>query len=254
MKSNATRIERKRLTDQIIDQIISMIVDKKLRPGDKLPPEPMLMEQFGVGRSSVREAIGALSLIGLLTVRPGHGTQVSISSEEFLVKPLRWGMMMMGGEKVHELVEARIVIEQAMVGMATERATDENVAEIKFYQNQLKAAKKPGRRAIQADLSFHNALAKASHNSVLRRFLVELRQPLRSWMEQKASFVGGYDMVIEQHDAILKAIEAHEVGKAQSALREHLESVGERLTAILLERQAKQTDKPRNQREMPSSQ
>jgi DNA-binding FadR family transcriptional regulator len=73
-------------------------------------------------------------------------------------------------------------------------------------------------------------------------------------MEQKASFVGGYDMVIEQHDAILKAIEAHEVGKAQSALREHLESVGERLTAILLERQAKQTDKPRNQREMPSSQ
>jgi len=254
MKSNATRIERKRLTDQIIDQLISMIVDKKLRPGDKLPPEPMLMEQFGVGRSSVREAIGALSLIGLLTVRPGHGTQVSISSEEFLVKPLRWGMMMMGGEKVHELVEARIVIEQAMVGMATERATDENVAEIKFYQNQLKAAKKPGRKAIQADLSFHNALAKASHNNVLRRFLAELRQPLRSWMEQKASFVGGYDMVVEQHDAILNAIEAHDVERAQSALREHLESVGERLTAILLERQAKQMDKSKNQREMQSSQ
>jgi GntR family transcriptional repressor for pyruvate dehydrogenase complex len=254
MKSNATRIERKRLTDQIIDQLISMIVDKKLTPGDKLPPEPMLMEQFGVGRSSVREAIGALSLIGLLTVRPGHGTQVSVSSEEFLVKPLRWGMMMMGGEKVHELVEARIVIEQAMVGMAAKRATDDDVAEIKLYQHQLKAAKKPGRKAIQADLSFHNALGKASHNSVLRRFLAELRQPLRSWMEQKASFIGGYDMVIEQHDAILNAIEAHDVERARSALREHLESVGERLTAILLERQAKEIDKPRKQNEMLSSQ
>jgi DNA-binding GntR family transcriptional regulator len=73
-------------------------------------------------------------------------------------------------------------------------------------------------------------------------------------MEQKASFVGGYDMVVEQHDAILKAIEAHDVERAQSALREHLESVGERLTAILLERQAKQTDKSKNEREMLSSQ
>ncbi len=242
MKLNATRIERRRLTDQIIDQIISMIEQKKLLPGDKLPPEPILMEQFGVGRSSVREAIGALSLVGLLTVRPGHGTQVSVSSEESLVQPPRWGMMM-GREKVHELVEARITIEQAMAGMAAERATDENIAEIKFHLNQMKAAKKSGRKAIQADLSFHNALAKASHNSVLRRFHAELRQPLRNWMEQKASLIGGYDMVIEQHNAILNAIEVHDVERARSALHDHLDSVGERLTAILLERQPEQKNK-----------
>ena len=65
------------MTDQIIDQLIAMITDGKLKPGDKLPSETALMEQFGVGRSSLREAVGALSLIGMLTVRPGHGTHVS---------------------------------------------------------------------------------------------------------------------------------------------------------------------------------
>lgn len=239
MKVNTIQIQRKRLTDQIIDQLVSMIMNGKIRRGDKLPPEPILMKQFGVGRSSIREAIRALSLIGLVTVRPGHGTHVSVTSEEFFTKPLGWGIMMMGQDKLHEFIEARIALEQTIVGMAAERATDEEIAELKHHQVKLRAAKKPGQKAIQADLSFHNAIAKASHNSVLIKLLSVLRQPMRGWMEQKASVVGGYDEVIEQHDAILSAIEAHDVERAKSALREHLESVRERVAAILLEKQPK---------------
>ena len=72
MKAGLVPIERKKLKDQIIDQLIAMIHDGKLKPGDKLPSETALMEQLGVGRSSLREAVGALSLIGMLTVRPGQ--------------------------------------------------------------------------------------------------------------------------------------------------------------------------------------
>jgi GntR family transcriptional repressor for pyruvate dehydrogenase complex len=239
MNVNAPRIERKRLTDQIIDQLVSMITNGKIRRGDKLPPEPILMKQFGVGRSSIREAIRALSLIGLVTVQPGHGTHVNVTSEEFFTKPLSWGIMMMGQDKLHEFIEARIALEQTIVGMAAERATDEEIAEIRHHQTRLKDAKKPGRKAIQADLSFHNAIAKASHNSVLIKLLSGLRQPMRGWMEQKASVIGGYDEVIEQHDAIFSAIEAHNVERAKSALQEHLESVRERVAAILIEKQRK---------------
>jgi len=242
MRSPNLRIERRRLTDQIIDQLISMIADGKLKAGDKLPPEQVLMRQFGVGRSSLREAVGALSLIGLISVRPGLGTQVSVSASDFLAKPLRWGMLMMWRDKLHELVEARIVIEQAMVGMAAERATEEDIAEIRNCLDLLKTAKKGGKKAIQADLSFHHALAKASHNPMLTRFLAELRQPVRSWMEQKASIVGGYHMVVEQHEAILRAVEAHDPERARLAMQEHLDSVGERLTTVLLERRGKQLD------------
>lgn len=232
------QIERRRVTDQIIDRLVSMIVSGKLRRGDKLPPERVLMKQFGVGRSSLREAMGALSLVGLLSVCPGHGTHVTVSPDGFLAKPLSWGMPIMGRDKVHELVEARLVLEEAIVGLAAERATEEDIAEIRYHQAQLKATKKAGQKSVKADLSFHTALAKASHNSVLARFLLELRQPVRRWMEQKASVIGGYHLVKEQHDKILRAIEAHDVERARSALRSHLESTGDKLVSILLKKQS----------------
>jgi GntR family transcriptional regulator, transcriptional repressor for pyruvate dehydrogenase complex len=236
MKSNLMHIERKRLKDQIIDKLIAMMTDGKLKPGDKLPSETALMELFGVGRSSLREAIGALSLIGMLTVRPGHGTHVAPAAGDPLSHPLRWGMFMGWREKLHEFIEARITLEQTLVGLAAERATEADIAEIRKGLNMLKASKLTKRVAIQADLVFHMAIANASHNSVLARFLEELRQPVKSWMEQKASLFGGYDSVFEQHEAIFNAIQAGDPAKAQKAIREHLEAVGERLTAALLER------------------
>jgi GntR family transcriptional regulator, transcriptional repressor for pyruvate dehydrogenase complex len=236
MKINSMRIERKRLTDQIIDQLIAMVTDGKLKPGDKLPSETILMGQFGVGRSSLREAIGALSLIGMLTVRPGHGTHVAPSAGESFSKPLRWGMFVGWREKLHEFIEARISLEQTLVGMAAERASEAEIEGIRRGLNMLKSPKLTKRRAIEADLEFHMAIANASHNTVLSRFLEELRQPVKNWMEQKASIFGGYDYVFEQHEAIYNAILARDPAAAQRAMREHLEAVGERLTAALLER------------------
>jgi len=239
MKTNPMRIERKRLTDQIIDQVTAMIESGKFKPGDKLPPEPVLMEQFGVGRSSLREAIGALSLIGMLSVRPGRGTHVAAQAGDAASKPLRWGMFLSWREKLHEFVEARIALEETLVGMAAQRASEEDIEEIRRCHGLLKGTRTTGRKAIQADLVFHMAIANASHNSILARFLEELRHPVRNWMEQKGSLVGGYDRVYDQHDAILTAILARDPVGAQRAMRAHLESVGERLTAALLERRAR---------------
>jgi GntR family transcriptional regulator, transcriptional repressor for pyruvate dehydrogenase complex len=235
MKPNTMRIERKRVTDQIIDQLLAMISEGRFKPGDKLPSETALMELFGVGRSSLREAVGALSLVGMLTVRPGHGTHVAPSANDPFSKPLRWGMLMGWREKLHEFIEARITLEQALVAMAAERATEADIAEIRLGLNLLKSPKLTKRKAIQADLVFHTAIANASHNSVLARFLEELRQPMKNWMEQKASIFGGYDSVFEQHETVFHAILARDPAGAQKAMREHLEAVGERLTAALLE-------------------
>jgi GntR family transcriptional repressor for pyruvate dehydrogenase complex len=239
MKPTSMLVERKRLTDQIIDQMTSMISDGKFKPGDKLPSEPVLMKQFGVGRSSLREAVGALSLIGVLTVRPGRGTHISPSAGESLSKPLCWGMFMNWREKLHEFVEARITIEKALVGLAAERATEEDIEEIRRCHSLLKSSKVTKRKAIHADLVFHMAIANASHNSFLARFLEELRQPLKNWMEQKASLFGWYDKVFDQHDAVFGAIQAHDPDNARAMMEEHLKSVGEMLTIALLERQTK---------------
>ena len=85
MELRINQIVRKRLTEEIIDQLTSLIERGELTSGDKLPPERRLMRQFGVGRSSVREAVGALSLTGVLSVRPGSGTRVISSADAFLI-------------------------------------------------------------------------------------------------------------------------------------------------------------------------
>jgi GntR family transcriptional repressor for pyruvate dehydrogenase complex len=121
--------------------------------------------------------------------------------------------------------------------MAAERAGDADIEEIRLGLQLLKTSKLTKRKAIHADLVFHMAIANASHNSVLARFLEELRQPVRSWMEQKASLFGGYDQVFEQHEKVLQAILARDPAKARKAMRDHLTAVGERLTAALLKQE-----------------
>lgn len=240
MEQGAFKLERKRLADQIIEKLASMIATGELKPGDKLPSEPELMKNFGVGRSSIREAIGALSLIGLVTVRPGHGTHVAVPSAESQSKPI--GLMLtVGRDKIRELVEARLVIEQATVKLAAERATEQDLKEIKRHMDDLKSPLTISKKAIRADLDFHNSIAKASHNSVLNRFLSELRQPMKHWMEQKAKHDWGYEKVYDQHSKIVDAIESQDGERAQIAMRDHLESTGEKLVSAILEIEAEET-------------
>ena len=234
MKEELFQIRRERLAGQIADKIIQMIRNGDLKPGDKLPPEPELMKKFSVGRSSIREAIGALSLIGLLTVRPGQGTHVAVPSRKNQPKPI--GLMLTAGpEKVKEFVETRIELEKIIAGMTAERATEEEIEEIKRHHDKLKVPLKSRRKTIQADLDFHTAIAKASHNSVLARFLSELRLPMLDWMEQKAKFYWGYEKVYEQHDRIVDAIQSRDGKKAKTAMQAHLESASEKLVAAILE-------------------
>ena len=232
-KPTHQKIQRKRLTDDIIDHLVSMIRTGSLKAGDRLPPEPVLMEQFGVGRSSLREAIGALSLTGILSVSPGRGTFVVATPEEFLARPRQWGLSAAWKGRIQEVIEARIVLEQTIVGFAAERATEEDIAAIRTQLEQMKKDKVSGKRIIHSDYSFHKALAKASHNVILERFFEEIQQQVRSWMEQKASVAGAYDRVADEHAEVLAAIERRDVAKAKAAMEGHLKHAGEHLLASL---------------------
>lgn len=232
MDKNVFQVERKRLADQVADQLMSMIADGIFKPGDKLPSEPELMRQFNVGRSSIREAIGALSLVGLLRVRPGQGTSVNHFSGEARSKP--FGLLGIGREKIEELVEARIELECSIVRFTAQRATVEDIALIREQQMMLAEAIANKREMIKADLAFHLTVARGCHNSVLVRFMSEMRQPIHHWMTQKAKHDWGYDKVYDQHETILKAIEAGDASAAAEAVKAHLLSTSERLIAAVL--------------------
>ena len=95
---------------------------------------------------------------------------------------------------------------------------------------------KRGQKLIEADLGFHAALSRASNNSLLARFLSELRQPMRNWMEQMAKYDWDFEQVLEEHQAILDAIEARDPDNAQTAMRIHVEIAGKKLSSALLEK------------------
>jgi len=235
MKRNPVKIQRKRVSDQVIEYLISLIAGGQLASGDKLPPEPQLMEQLGVGRSSIREAIGALELIGLLVVRPGDGTRVADSTDEIRPRSVGLSLITIGQDKVRELVETRIEIEQSIAMFAAERANAEDIENIKMRHQKLIQAKKAGRCLISADLEFHTAIANACHNGVMIRFFFELRQPIRHWMDQKSKYDWGFDGVVEDHEGIVKAIESGDPEGAKSAMRSHIITAGDKLISALSE-------------------
>jgi len=232
METEGFQVERKRLADQVADRLMSMIGNGTLSPGDRVPSEPELMKQFNVGRSSIREAIGALSLVGLLTVRPGQGTHVANFSPDSRLKS--FGLLGIGKEKIRELVEARIELETVIVRLAAVRARAEDRAEIIKKHLAFNSSHNDTVKLIDADLDFHMAIAKACHNSILLKFLAEMRQPTRYWMEQKARYDWGYEKVFAQHESIVKAIESGNGALAEDALKAHLQSTGEKLVTSIL--------------------
>lgn len=232
MATDGFPVERKRLADQIADRLMTMIADGVLKPGDRLPAEPELMKQFQVGRSSIREAVGALSMVGLVTVRPGQGTHVAPFSADSHRRPV--GLLGIGRDKIQELVEARLELECTIVRLAAQRATAADLALIREKHQSLRLALDNRESPINQDLAFHLAVAGACHNSVLIRFLKEMRQPIRSWMDQKARYQWGYDQVVQQHELIVQAIAAGDGTEAERALKAHLLSTSERLVTAML--------------------
>lgn len=231
MKRTPPKLERKRLSDQIIEELVDRIARGELKAGDKLPPEPQLMEQFGVGRSSIREAVGALEILGLLSVRPGQGTRITEASE--IPRSAGLSLITLRHEKIRELVEARTELEEAIARLAAERATDDDIAAIKRQHKALIRARKNNHKLIQADLEFHMAIAAACHNDIFIRFFSELHQPMRRWMEQKAKYDWGFSHVEEEHQAIIDAIEARDVRAARDAMRAHIKTAGSKLITAM---------------------
>ena len=240
MKKQNLKIERKRLGDQIIERIMQMIGNGELKTGDMLPSETELMKQFGVGRSSLREAIGALSLMGVLDVHPGRGTRVIASSDTFLRKPLEWSATVRN-DTIEELIEARIVIEEAVAGVSALKATDKDIMELETITERIDEVKKNKKKTPQLDVQFHLAIANASHNSVLIRTVLELRHLMRTWMDQNATYVSNEDMeqLMIQHKEIIKAIRNRDVDRARCAARNHIAASSKNLRLTLLDRQLK---------------
>jgi GntR family transcriptional repressor for pyruvate dehydrogenase complex len=213
---------------QTLSQAVSAAVLERIRggefgPGDRLPTEKMLMEEYGVGRNSVREAVQALVTLGLVEVRPGRGaTVIGIESENVLDPETLAALLK--EEAVDDLCAFRRLLEAETSACAAVHATDAEIAEIARWQETFEQAYAHGAPASGADDAFHAAIARASHNSVYATMLDAVSVLIANARRLTEAVPWALPRAVEDHDRIVEAIRARNAEAAAESMRRHIDS------------------------------
>src|SRR5579875_2354288 len=219
---------RETLTEAIARRMIQLLTQGNYRPGDRLPSEFELARQFEVGRGAIREALKALSVVGLIRVERGKGTFVRERSD-FLVRPISLGLQ--AGIEPRSLVEARKLIEVELAGLAAERADLDQIQAIQFCLERMAETMNPTQREeyLQADVDFHFAIASAARNPILSQFLTLIRNLMREWILASLSTPNAAFPAFQHHQQILNAIRVQKHSAARKAMTDHLNAMGKLL-------------------------
>lgn len=215
-------IESRRLYQQIADQIRDLIQRGGFEVGTRLPPERDLAVQLGVSRPSLREALIALDVEGSVEIRSGSGVYVSAPPE---APPARTASL---GESPSELMQARAALESCVVVLACAHATDEQLVRAKDIISSMRSEIERRRRPLDLDRQFHVAVAEMTRNSVMVRLVSELfderHSPISVKMSSRFENARTWRLALEEHEAVLAALQARDPFAAQAAMLMHLKS------------------------------
>jgi len=221
------------VTDEAIEKIKAMIVSGTLRAGDRLPKEADLAAELGLSRSSLREAVKALSLVNILDVRQGDGTYVTSLEPTLLLEALSFIVDFHRDATVLELLQVRRILEPAATAMATVRATDDEIDDLRKLLDSL--GPDPAVEDLVAnDLEFHRRIAVSSGNSVLSSLVESMSAPTtraRVWRGLTQAGVGA--RTVAEHRAILDAMASRDPEAARSWATVHIAAVEQWLNTVL---------------------
>jgi DNA-binding FadR family transcriptional regulator len=221
------------VTDEAIEKIKAMIVSGTLRAGDRLPKEADLAAELGLSRSSLREAVRALSLMNILDVRQGDGTYVTSLEPTLLLEALSFIVDFHRDATVLELLAVRRILEPAATAMAAERATDADLEELGKLLDSL--GESPSADELVAnDLEFHRRIVACSGNSVLSSLVETMSAPTtRARVWRGLTQAGAWERTLAEHRAILHAMVLRDAEAARSWSTVHIASVEQWLAEVL---------------------
>ncbi len=214
---------RPRAFHAIVERLRDDIFRGRRKPGDRLPPEQVLAEQFNVSRTGVREALRVLEIQGLVRVRHGYGGGVFIADVGFgsvlgaLQTSLEQGQL-----TVDELYEARVLFEPMVARLAAERAGQALAEALEKNVARAQAAFSQSSSAFGYNLEFHIALAQAAGNRVLGLVMQALCELLERLHNEYPTNRDVSRKAIADHQALIQAIRAHNARRAESLMTEHL--------------------------------
>ncbi|HET7690831.1 MAG TPA: FCD domain-containing protein [Nocardioidaceae bacterium] len=212
-----------RLSKSVSDDLLARIGKGEFAPGDQLPTEQDLMAEYSVGRNTVREAMQALRALGLVEIRPRLGARVLESQGDNVLARSAIARLLRDGT-IDELYDVRLVLEPAAAARAAKHRTEEDLLAMKRALTHFRVAYEMGENVFEADIEFHEAVARASGNSMLAQILSPMSDVLAEARKATGTLPEAVEMALHEHEAIAAAIEARAGKKAGDAMAAHIRS------------------------------
>jgi GntR family transcriptional repressor for pyruvate dehydrogenase complex len=219
-----TPVKNTKVYEQVIEQIKYMITSGELKKGDKLPPERELVEKFQVSRTSVREALRALQIIGLIECKQGGGNYIRDSFEDNLIEPLSL-MFVLQNSRNSEILELRKVLEVETATLAARKITQEELAQMKEIIEKMKQLPDEKENII-LDKELHYIIARASGNNLIISILTAVSSLMDSFIKEAREAIINKDenkmVLLEHHENIYQALAEHDEKRAARVMDDHM--------------------------------
>lgn len=221
----------------VMEQLKESILSGTYAPGAKLASVVELAAAFGVGRSTIREALSALKAIGLVEIRQGGGTYVSA---ELPAEPADGASLFANAQSIRELLEVRKILETGCVSLAARNRTEEDLQAIGEELLEMETYLHDEAKGEEADVRFHLKLARATHNSLLIAMMESLSERLHDSMRESRRlwFYGERAearRLLREHSDIFEAVRERDEQQAFDAMNTHLGKVEGVLRKVIAE-------------------
>jgi DNA-binding FadR family transcriptional regulator len=225
-------IARATLPQEIVKALTDLIMKGVWKPGDMIPSEKELALRFQVGRSTIREAVKSLAVLGVLEARAGEGSFVREATSELLSGAFRWGLLL-GERNLDDLVEVRVLVEVECARRAAEQGGAQTAALLAASLADMQASGADHDAFMESDTRFHLAIAQAARNPIFENIGSTIQSMVRIWYPKTYYIPETKGLTIEEHRAIAEAVADHDAAAAAAAMRSHLLQAGARLRGIL---------------------
>jgi len=209
------------LPNEIAQHIISLIEEKKLMPGDKLPGELLLAKQFGVSRPTIREAIRSLASNNIVVVGRGKGTFVSatpgLSSDPLGLKFIKDKNILIN------MLEARLLMEPGTAKLAALRASPEDIASLDACIVRMETREFDQKTSLEDDVFFHIGIAEATKNPIIERLIPIIVESNTIMYRETVKEAKHHFFAVAAHRRIFEAISAHDAERAFAEMKRHIE-------------------------------
>lgn len=208
------------VTHLLILRFQQLLSDGVLSPGTKLPSERDLAASFGVARSSLRQALKVLEIMGVITQKVGDGSYLNNDASSVLAVPMEF-LFLLDDTSLQELTEMRLMMEPALAAKAAERATSQHIALLKQSITDLEQSKQDRVRLVASDILFHRAIFQASGNRLASRLFHTIHRAMLNMIMVTSQLVD-LEHTLHFHQLILNAIEHRNPELAERLMTDHL--------------------------------